>query len=98
MGFLGDIRIWWDSIDPEVKPASWSQRRPLTEEDRVGWYDAQDTMRRNMSKEPKNIESVRRLIRHRNPVRWYNLQRDFKWVQKEMKKMGLNPEDARYIL
>lgn len=73
-----------------------SVRRNLTPVDRNGWADAQDS--RAMDKGPKDQESIRNLIRNRNPVRWWQLQRDFKWVQKEMKRLGLNPEDARFLL
>jgi hypothetical protein len=47
---------------------------------------------------PKTKESIQRALKMSNPVRWRQVQNDLKWVQKRMKKMGLNPEDARYIL
>lgn len=58
-----------------------------------GWLDAAD-------KRPKEHtrESIAQHIRRRNPIRWRNLQNDIKWVKKEMKKAGLNPEDWRYIV
>lgn len=44
------------------------------------------------------IEELRKNIRLRNPVRWKRLQKELRWVEKQMKKMGHNPEDARWIL
>lgn len=73
----------------------FGQPRELTPEDRAGWNDALD---RRASMKPQTVESVRALIRQRNPIRWRQLQNDIKWVEKEMKKLGLNPEDARSIL
>lgn len=70
-------------------------RRPLTEDDLQSWQDA---VTKRPTGKAKTEEDVKALIRNRNPVRWWQLQRDFKWVQKEMKKMGLNPEDARFLL
>lgn len=43
-------------------------------------------------------ESIRSAIKSRNPVRFNRMMRDFRWMQKQMKKMGLNPEDARWLL
>lgn len=30
--------------------------------------------------------------------RWLKLQREYRWLYDEMRKMGLNPEDARFLL
>lgn len=67
--------------------------RKLNTDDRLAWETALDQPRPE-----KTVESIRRLMRNRNPVRWHQVQRDFKWLQRQMKKAGLNPEDARYIL
>lgn len=88
-----------DAIEQAATPTPvesvFGQPRELTDEDRAGWNDALD---RRAAMKPQTVESVRALIRQRNPIRWHQLQRDIKWVEKEMKKMGLNPEDARSIL
>lgn len=47
---------------------------------------------------PSGVEAIRSAVRQKNPVRWARLQREFRWMQRRMKKMGLNPEDARWIL
>ena len=95
MGLLKDMA---DAFVTEWKKASKesNERRDLTEEDRLSWYDAGTS--RPKGPADRTIQDVRALVRNRNPVRWRQLQKNFKWVQKEMRKMGLNPEDARYLL
>lgn len=34
----------------------------------------------------------------KNPRRWARMQRDFTWARREMKKLGKNPEDVRFLL
>jgi hypothetical protein len=68
--------------------------RFLDDRDLSGWFNAAieaQTSRRTQ-------EDIARHIKSRNPIRWRRLQRDLRWVKKEMKKLGLNPEDARWLL
>lgn len=62
--------------------------------DQVGWDDMPD--------EPFYQAATRKhlqdLMARRNKWRWRRLNRDYKWLEKEMKKLGLNPEDARFLL
>lgn len=71
-------------------------RRDIDESDRLAWYDA--ATEREKAIKPQTIQDVQALIRNRNPIRWIQLRGHYKWLQKEMKRAGLNPEDARYIL
>ena len=95
MGLFADVSIWWRTMEEAGRPAS-NQRRDLTDEDRLAWDEAQDQRMRKTK--PETLDDIRALIRHRNPIRWRQVQKDYRWVQKEMKRLGLNPEDARYIL
>lgn len=88
-------RRMWTEITQTPDQRSNLRRSP-TEAERLGWDNA--LTERSKDAPPKTLTSIRTLIKNKNPVRWWQLQRDFKWVQKEMKKMGLNPDDARYIL
>jgi len=98
MGIFDTLRdAFSEFVLGEDAPRERAVPRDLTEDDRLGWYDA-GTERSKKAPRPSTIEDVQKLIKNRNPVRWYSLQSDFKWVQKEMRKLGLNPEDARYIL
>ncbi len=69
--------------------------RLLNQDDRLGWDKALDKQPRGAE---RTRENIRKLIRNRNPVKWIQVQNDIKWVKKEMKKMGLNPEDWRSVL
>lgn len=95
MGLFADISVWWRTMEEAGHPPP-NKPRDLTDEDRLAWDDALDQRARKTK--PETLDDIRALIRHRNPIRWRNLQKDYRWVQKEMKKLGLNPEDARYIL
>lgn len=48
-------------------------------------------------KAPDKNEAIR-ILRQKNFVRMSRMEKDFRWMKREMKKMGLNPEDARYLL
>ena len=41
---------------------------------------------------------LRNHLQAMSPRRWRRLQKEYGWVRDEMKKMGLNPEDARFLL
>jgi hypothetical protein len=75
----------------------WPPRpRPATDDDRAGWFSAATE-----ADKPPALNTREQLIthlRHKNPVRVHRLRKDFKWMQKEMKKLGRNPEDARWLL
>lgn len=43
-------------------------------------------------------EQIIAKIEARNPHRWWRIQYDYKWLCKQMKRMGLNPDDARELL
>lgn len=71
--------------------------RNLTEQDRLEWEQAQDE-RMIQPLKPRTRDEVRNAIKYRNPVRWWQIQRDFSYLRREMKRLGLNPEDARWII
>lgn len=95
MGLWSDIKQAVQDAE-DAKNIRSSNPRDLTEYDRAGWADAQDA--REAAVTPRTVNSAQRLIRQRNPVKYRRLEKDFKWLQKEMVRIGLNPEDARYIL
>lgn len=96
MGMFDKMRDALAEAHAAGQPRSKSERRDLTEDDRLAWYDAGSE--REKAIRPQTIADVQALVRNRNPVRWRQLQGHYKWLQKEMKRMGLNPEDARYML
>jgi hypothetical protein len=96
----GDKTFWDDLFRDLLRPAEVVtpnpyQPRDLTDDDRAGWDAALSAQPRGKQ---ATIDDVKQLIRHRNPIKWWQMQRDFKWLQGEMKRLGLNPEDARFLL
>jgi len=67
--------------------------RRLTEEDYVGFFEA--TERRTG---PMTRDQIIEAIRQKNPYRWWRIQYDYRWLKKQVKKLGLNPDDARELL
>ena len=94
MGLKERFEAAWQELIKIERPPN--EQRHLTEDDLAGWSDALDS--REKAIKPRTVQDVRILVRKVNFVRWHRLQKDFAWLQKEMKKMDLNPEDARYIL
>jgi len=74
-----------------------TQPRDLTDRDIVSWDDALNT-REGGSTRPQTMEEVRTILRRKDPIRWRRIKRDRKWIEKQMLKLGLNPEDARFLL
>ena len=70
--------------------------RILQQDDIDSWMSAADERSRKPS--PSTQDEIVKAIRKRNFVRWWRLKRDYKWLCKEMKRLGLNPEDARFLL
>lgn len=77
-----------------VRPIRYRGRQPrrINEDDIASWFKATE-------KPPKEytIERLREHMRMKNPVRWRRLRKDFAWMMREMKKLGMNPEDARWL-
>lgn len=93
MGFRDAMYNLIDNIEHENNVRKGVQPRDVTVEDRASFFDAAAN-----AKPPKNIEEMRQRIANKNPVRWSRLQREMKWAGKEAIKMGMSPEDVRWIL
>jgi hypothetical protein len=61
------------------------------------WFEAAN---RRESTPPRrtDIDQLQAYLKAKNPVRWRRLQRDFKWAGSTIQKLGMNPEDARWLL
>lgn len=46
----------------------------------------------------KTRDEVIALLERKNQWRMWRLRKDFKWLQKQLKRMGYNPEEARDLL
>lgn len=91
MSRLGNLISAATSRNPQPKNYVGLEPRFPTEEEVKDWFRAAKARERIAM-------TVRQELRSRNKVRWNRLQGDFAWMQKELKKMGLNPEDARWYI
>ena len=47
---------------------------------------------------PRTTEEIVEIIKARNGYRLWRLRKDYKWLQKEMRRLGYNPDDAKELL
>lgn len=76
---------------PHVKNYVGLPPRFPTDEEVKSWLHSAESRK-------DNALNVRKELRRRNPIRWKRMQGDLHWMQKELKKMGLDPENARWYL
>jgi hypothetical protein len=96
MGFWTDVKSEYNrlaELQARSIPSEDNSQAVLTESDVDSFLKAADERTK-----PKSIEQVREILRRKNPVRMARLQSDSRWLRRQMKKMGLNPEDARWLL
>lgn len=71
------------------------KQRRLSDEDFGDFFSSSAKQDR---KPPKGIDELRKEIISTNPFRWASLKIDLRWLKKEMRKRGMDPEDARWLL
>lgn len=85
----------FDRMEADLNGDTWKRTGPSKLNDQnISDFDLATRARKPL----RNKEDIWAELKSRNPVRVNRLQRDYRWVQKQMKKMGLNPEDARELL
>jgi hypothetical protein len=47
---------------------------------------------------PRSKEEIVEIIKKRNGYRLWRLRKDYKWLQREMRRLGYNPDDAKELL
>lgn len=67
--------------------------RKATEDDIAGWFEAAE-----MQRGPKTRAAIIAALERKNKYRMWRLRYDYRWLQKQLKRMGLNPEDAKELL
>lgn len=72
------------------------EKHRLTDQDVESFFAAANSKPKEIR--PVTIGSLRKEIRTVNPVRWVRLQRDLRWLKKQMRKRGYREEDARWLL
>lgn len=69
------------------------QKRQLRDEDILGFYEAADARKPMMTR-----DEVIAHLKRKNSHRMWRIGYDYRWMQKELKKLGMNPDDARELL
>jgi len=67
--------------------------RRLSGDDIASFYKAADNRT-----SPLTREEILARLQRKNSYRMWRIRYDFRWLQRQMKKMGQNPEDARELL
>lgn len=49
-------------------------------------------------KGPRTKAEILAIIKKRNGYRLWRIRHDYKWLQKEMRRLGYNPDDAKELL
>lgn len=91
MGFFQTMRKLEQHIN-ESKYGSYPE--DMTPEDYASWDEALD----NRQHKPQTREQVNKALRRINPIKMRQIDGDIKWVKRQVKKMGMNPEDWRLFL
>lgn len=52
----------------------------------------------NSTPENSRPSDIKEYLKSRNPYRWSRIHKDLKWLEKELSKLGMNPDDARWYL
>jgi len=79
---------------PNAAHASNGQRQ-ISQDDLDGWLDA--ASKRNPPRK-RDRNTLRDYLKARNPYKWRMLQKYLRWAEKELLKLGMNPEDTRWII
>jgi len=80
---------------PPGAPHASNRQRFLTDKDLDGWLDA--ASKRNPPR-ARDRRTLREYLQARNRRKWFRLQRSLRWAEKELSKLGMNPEDVRWII
>lgn len=68
-------------------------KKPASEEDVQDWIDAADNRRGSLSD-----DEIIAYLNSKNWYRWWRIGQDYRWVKKQLKKLGVSPERARNLL
>lgn len=68
-------------------------KRPLTESEVFSLQLAVDKRTG-----PRDRSQIIAQIKAKNSYRWWRIQYDYRWLRKQMRKMGYNPDEAKDLL
>lgn len=74
--------------------------RRLNDDDFEGMWEAATDRVTDAFRKPRKMtrEEIIAFVKQSNSYRWWRLQHDYKWLKRQMKKLGQNPDDARELL
>ena len=72
-------------------------KRKLTYDDVDSFFKAAEKERKP-ELPPLTVRGLQAFFQKENPVRWWRMQRDLRWMKKKMVKKGYRAEDARWLL
>jgi len=78
-----------------------SDKRRLNENDLDGiWEASTDRVTHAAFRVTRRMtrDEIVVAIKQKNSYRWWRIQMDYRWLRKQMKKLGQNPDDARELL
>lgn len=84
-----------EAESPPVRVRTYPIPQRATNENVQSWIDA--TTER-IPPHPVDITNLQTYLRHKDRKRWERLQRDFAWMEATLTQLGINPEDARWVL
>jgi hypothetical protein len=75
-----------------------NQRPRQANEDEVqGWFNSADEREQKSPVKPLNNQQRHNYLRAKNPVRYYRMRSDMRWAMKLYVKLGLDPEEVRWL-
>lgn len=81
-------------MNQRAKSYKTNERRTLTEDDMFLYDVAVRQRRRPIGSQDEIIK----YLNSKNPVRLRRMRADYRWCQKQYKRLGLNPEDVVNLL
>jgi len=84
-----------------------ARRRPPTELEKTEWFASADLRRESEDAAPSLTVNVDKrasrddiiaAVKANNSYRWWRLNHDYRWLRKRLKKMGLDPDQAKDLL
>lgn len=78
-----------------------NDKRRLNQNDLDGiWEASTDRVTSAAFRTPRRMtrDEIIAVIKQKNGYRWWRIQYDYRWLRKQMKKLGQNPDEARELL
>lgn len=89
---------WMNLLRSSTRPDPY-KKRTLDDDDYESFFSAADARpRRTTPRSPQTRADIIAALEKKNSYRMWRLNHDYKWLRRQMKKMGHDPDDARELL